>query len=128
LFSGVTGNIFSKLTKNKTVANIVIDPQLIQTPEFDRKFDSPVHLPGVHSTRKEYETPMHKNNYVLPATTSKKPHSSDLRSLTKSLVRKKNTAGTAAKLQSVPRLCKVSIHFYATVFQQRRGHVYRDFI
>ena len=111
LFSGVTGNIFSKLTTKKTVANIVIDPQLIQTPEFDRKFDSPLHLPDVHSTGKEYETPVRKHNYMFPATTSKKSLSSDVRSLTNSLVRQKKTAGKAAELQSVPRLWKVSIHF-----------------
>jgi hypothetical protein len=103
--------MLSKLTKNKTVANILIDPQLIQTPEFDRKFDSPPHLPDVRSTGKEYESPMRKHNHMLPATTSKKSRSSDLRSLTNSFVRKKKTAGTTAKFQSVPRLRKVSIHF-----------------
>lgn len=111
LFSGVTANILSKLTKNKTVANIVIDPQLIQTPEFDRKFDSPQPLPDVRSTRKQYETPVRKHNYMLPATTSKKSHSSNLRSVTNSVVRKKKTAGKAAVFQSAPRLRKVSIHF-----------------
>jgi hypothetical protein len=111
LFSGVTASILSKLTKNKTVANIVIDPQLIQTPEFDRKFDSPPHLPDVRSTGKEYETPVRKHNCMLPATTSKKSRSSGLRSLTNSLVRKNKTAGTATEFQSVPRLRKVSIHF-----------------
>ena len=110
LFSGATANILDKLTKNKTVDNIVFDPQLIQTPEFDRKFDSPPHLPDVRSTGKEYETPVRKHNYMLPATTSKKSHSSDLLSLTNSLVRKKKTAGTAAEFQSVPWLRKVSIH------------------
>jgi hypothetical protein len=113
LFAGVTGNILSKLTKIKTLANIVIDPQLIQTPEFDRKFDSPPHLPDVHSTGKKYEykTPMHKHNYMLPATTSKKSLSSEIRSLTNPLVRKKKPAGRAAVFQSVQRLRKVSIHF-----------------
>jgi hypothetical protein len=111
LFSDVTANTLSKLTKSKTVANILIDPQLIQTPELDWKLDSPPHLPDVRSTGKEYETPVRKYNYILPATTSKKSRSSDLRSLTNSLVRKKKTAGTAAEFQSVPRLRKVSIHF-----------------
>jgi len=128
LFSGVTANVLSKLTKNKTVANIVIDPQLIQTPEFDRKFDSPPHMPDERSTGKEFETPVHKHNYMLPATTSKKSRSSDLRSLTNSLVRKKKTAGKAAEYQSLPRLRKVSIHFRENVFPQRRGRVYCDFI
>ena len=49
---GVTANVLSTLTKNKTLANIVIDPQLTQTPEFDRKFDSPPHMPDVRSTGK----------------------------------------------------------------------------
>jgi len=111
LFTDVTANTLSKLTNAKTVANILIDPQLIQTPEFDRKFDSPPHLPDVRSTRKEYETPMRKHNFMLPATTGKKSRSSDLRSLTNSLVRRKKTTGTAAEFQSVPRLRKVSIHF-----------------
>lgn len=128
MFSGVTGNILSKLTKSNTVANIVIDPQLIQTPEFDRKYDSHPHLPDVRSTAKEYETPVQKHNYVLPATTSKKSYFVDLHSLTKSLVRNKKTAETAAELQSVPRLYKVSIQFSETAFQQRREHVYHDFI
>ena len=43
---------------------------------------------------------------MLPATTSKKSCSSDLRSLENSLVRKKKTAGTAAEYLSVPRLRK----------------------
>jgi hypothetical protein len=111
LFSGVTANILSKLAKNKTVANIVIDPQLIQTPEFDRKFDSPPHLPDVRSTGKEYETPLRKHNYMFPASTSKKSRSSNVHSLKNSLVRKKNTAGTLAEFKSVPRLRKVSINF-----------------
>ena len=111
MFSGVTANILSKLTKNKTVASIVIDPQLIQTPEFDRKFDSPPPLPDVHSTGKQYETPVRKHNYKLPATTSKKSRSSDLRSVTNSVVRKKKTPGKATAFQSAPRLRKVSIHF-----------------
>jgi hypothetical protein len=93
-------------TKNKTLAYIKIDPELIQTPEFDRKFDFPLHLSDVHGTRKEYKTPVRKHNYTLPATTSKKSQSSDLRSLTNSLVRKKKTAGTAAQFQSVPHLYK----------------------
>lgn len=118
LFSGVTANVLSKLTKNKTVANIVIDPQLIQTPQFDRKFDSPPHLPDVRSTRKEYETPVRKHNYMLPATTSKESRSSDLRSVTNSLVRKKKTAGTAAEFQSVPRMRRVSIHFMRLSFDR----------
>jgi len=111
LFSGVTANILSKLTKNKTVANIVIDPQLIQTPEFDRKFDSPPPSPDVRSTGKQYETPVRKHNYMLHATTSKKSRSSNIRSVTNSFVRKKKTAEKAAAFQSVPRLRKVSIHF-----------------
>ena len=66
----------------------------------------------MHGTRKEYETPVRKHNYTLPATTSKKSQSSDLRSLTNSLVREKKTAGTAAQFQSVP-------HFY------KKGHKIR---
>jgi hypothetical protein len=110
-FLGVTGNILSKLRKNKTYANIKIYPQLIQTPEFDWKFESPPHLPEVHSTGKKYvcETPMRKHN-ILPATTSKRSRSSDVHSLTNSLVRMKKPAGKAAVFQSVPRLRKVSIH------------------
>jgi hypothetical protein len=91
----------------------MIDPQLIQTPEFDRKFDSPPHLPEVHSTGKKFvcETPMRKHNNILAATTSRKSRSSDVRSITNSLVRKKKPAGKATVFQSVPRLRKVSIHF-----------------
>jgi hypothetical protein len=120
LFSDVTRNICSKHTKNKTVANIKIDPELIQTPEIDRKFDGPLHLSDASGPRREYETPVHKHNYTLPATTSKKSQLSDLRSLTNSLVRKKKVAGTSTQFQSVPRcvphLYKVSICFYEAAF------------
>jgi hypothetical protein len=124
LFSGVNRNVCNKQTESEAAANIKLDPQLLQTPELERKLNTPLHMASISRTRKEYETPAHKSVYMLPATTSKKSRATDLRSLTSSLMKKKRTVEMRWQFQSVSRPYRVGIYIYCTSFTQNRGCVH----
>jgi hypothetical protein len=109
-----------KGTKNGAVTDVQLDLRLLQTPEFDREFNSPLPTSNVPSARKEYKTPACKSVGIRSSTTSKKAYASDLCCLTSSLVKKKKSAGKALQFQSVPRQNVVSIYIYHVEFAHNR--------
>jgi hypothetical protein len=109
-----------KQTEHGAIASVELDPQLLQTPEFDREFNSPLHTTDLPSARNEYKTPACKSVSTLPATTSKKSRAIDLCSLTSSLVKKKKSVGKALQFQSVPRRNVVGIYIYQVIFTQNK--------
>lgn len=124
MFSGVNRSLCVKQTENEAVFNIKLDPQLLQTPELERKLNSPLHVANKSRTRKEYETPARKSIYVLPATTSKTSCATDLRSLTSSLMKKKKSVEITQQFQSVSRPYMVSIYIYWIFFIINRDSVH----
>jgi hypothetical protein len=118
--SDVNRILCNKQTKSGAIADMELDPQLLQTPEFDREFNSTLHTSNLPSARKEYKTPARKTICTFAATINKKSHASDLCSLTSSLVKKKKSVGKTLQFQSVPRLNMVGIYIYHVVFAQNR--------
>ncbi|PNF19555.1 hypothetical protein B7P43_G18240 [Cryptotermes secundus] len=94
----------NKQTKSEAIADIELNPRLLQTPEFDREYDSPLHTSNLPSARKEHKTPACKSICTFRGTTNKKSHAGNLCSLTSSLVKKKKSVGKALQFQSVPRM------------------------
>lgn len=109
-----------KQTKSGAIANMELNPQLLQTPEFNAEFNSPLHTSNLPSARKEYKTPACKSICTFPRTTNKKSHASDLCSITSSLVKKKKSVGKALQFQSVPRMNVVGIYNYHAVLAQNK--------
>jgi hypothetical protein len=118
--SDVNRILCNKQTRSVAIADMELDPQLLQTPEIDREFNSPLHTSNLPSARKEYKTPSCKSISTFPGTTNKKSHASDLCSLTSSLVKKKKSVGKALQFQSVPRMNVVGIYYYHVLFAQNR--------
>ncbi|PNF19554.1 hypothetical protein B7P43_G18240 [Cryptotermes secundus] len=106
----------NKQTKSEAIADIELNPRLLQTPEFDREYDSPLHTSNLPSARKEHKTPACKSICTFRGTTNKKSHAGNLCSLTSSLVKKKKSVGKALQFQSVPRMNVVGIYNYHVVF------------
>jgi hypothetical protein len=126
-------------TKNGAIADVELDPQILQTPEFDREFSSSLHTSNIPSARKEYKTPacssLHTSNIpsarkeyktpacksvgIHPSRTSKKAYARDLCSLTGSLVKKKSV-GKALQFRPTPRQNVVSIYIYHVAFARDR--------